>query len=115
MTILHIRICNGNFCTQTDRYPFDWRNPIGYFWAVALLSPMIFFEPIIILSDLFLAFGVCRFLTTFADDIKFEIKLFREQSEIKDDKIKLIEMFGNIVELHSTSKQLVRDKSNIFF
>lgn len=58
------------------------------------------------LCDLFLAFGVCCFLTTFADDIKSEIKLFDELSKIQDNQIKFIETFGSIVELHSTAKQL---------
>lgn len=92
--------------TSIDRIPFDWRNPLGYLFAAILLSPSIFYCPIVVFCDLFLAFGVCCHLIAFTHDIKSEIEEFHDQSKIDMNKSEFIKIFRDIVELHSTTKQL---------
>lgn len=88
------------------RFPFDWKNPVGYFWAATILSPCIFYCPVMVLCDIFFAFGVCCHLVAFTNDLNSEIEEFNEQSEINGNKTDFMNIFRSIVKFHSATKKL---------
>lgn len=95
-----------SICNLIGRFPFDWNNPVGYFWAATILSPCILYCPIMVLCDFFLAFGVCCHLVAFTDDLKLEIQKFHQQSKINGNNTDFLNIFLSIVKFHSTTKKL---------
>lgn len=87
------------FFSSLDRFPFDWRNPIGYFVAIALVTPAFYYAPLIIICDLFFVFGTCKLLATMANDIETELKTLKKLPELNRNIHKIMKM-------HSTFKQL---------
>lgn len=56
------------------RFPFEWRNPIGFIVAAILEALPIYYAPLLVLSDLFFVFGACKLLSTMADDVCTELR-----------------------------------------
>lgn len=82
------------------------------------MSPCVYFCPVMVFSELFLAFGVCCHLAAFAHDVQAEIQEFHEQTKTRGKTTRFSEIVRNIVELHSTTKQLSvppREYINIFY
>lgn len=59
--------------------------------------------PLTIISDLFFALGICEQLCALADDITMELPTLNDSSKIK-------EKLPKIIELHSTTKELIGDR-----
>lgn len=67
--------------------------------ALAFVAPSFYYDPLIIIGDMFFVFGTCKLLAAMIDDIETELQTLNEPQEINRSIHKVIEM-------HSTIKQL---------
>lgn len=93
-------------CILLHRFPFDWRNPIGYIFAILLEIPCSYYAPLVLIFDLFFAFGICKLLGAMADDIGTELQYLNKPHE-------LMKNIHKFIELQSTIKRLSESKFSI--
>lgn len=96
------------FCLHSVlfRFPFDWKNPLGYFVAVAfqyIATSLLFAFVSCMMSFEIGAFFMELLLT---NDIKSDLKLFNENAMVKDNRSLAFKRFGDFIENHWTLKQL---------
>lgn len=90
----------------SQRFPFDWKNPIGYYIAVSLQ----YFGAKMALSYVgcFLSFGVASFAFSIAvcRDLKYELNLIDGNVKIGKRRCQIFSKFMKFIDLHTNMKQL---------
>lgn len=89
-----------------NRFPFEWRDPIGYFVAVLLEAPTFYYAPLVFIFDLFFVFGICKLLAAFVYDIEAELQSLNKHPETNTNMY-------TIIKLYLTTKQLSHQKKQI--
>ena len=80
----------------TFRFPFDWKNPIGYLIAVGLQLIMVFIALHYVACFLTLAIGSVMFSLSIAEDIKDSLIFIDESAKSKQS---LPHMMKQLIEL----------------
>lgn len=94
-------------CIITLRFPFDWKNPLGYLVAFILICIINLNIVIFMMCNLCLGIEVYALITSFTKDIKYELSAF---SRMARSELNLSKRLFGIVHFHSTVKRF--DKSN---
>lgn len=83
--------------------PFDWKNPIGYFFGFAFQAATAFY--IDFLSPYHTSFiaGICLMLMTLAQDLKNDLLTI---NSLAKNRSKLLKNISSLVRFHSECKQL---------
>lgn len=94
------------------RFPYDWRNPFGYFVATMqvyiIFTFMLFFISVIIS----LGIGCYLFGITTANEIKSVFIIANKKLRLKSEHSLALKRFTELVELHSMAKQLSKLKTS---
>lgn len=88
------------------RFPIDWHNPIGYFFAVIWecivgLSVLLFLGCV----PLF-AFGAFLFALAFAKDFKGDLRMINEMAKAKQPNVNVLKKLNEFVRCYSNVAQL---------
>lgn len=94
-------------CIISLRFPFDWKNPLGYLVAFILICIINLNIVIFMMCNLCLGIEVYALITSFTKDIKYELSAF---SRMARSELNLSKRLFGIVHFHSTVKRF--DKSN---
>lgn len=102
---LHSKIC------VFSRFPFDWKNPVGYAIAVAFqcllsLHPMRFIA-------CFLSYGFSAFLFSISvgKDLKHDLNILNRQLKTEPFRCQILKKLIEFIDLHTSMKQLSEQKS----
>lgn len=93
--------------SRIDRYPFDWKNPVGFVLATILQVISMFYVNIIISAGLSTGVGVYLWALSMATDIKNNLKSINEAAKRKRKRRKLSKLLNVTIGYHSTSKRFV--------
>lgn len=91
-----------------SRFPFEWKNPIGFFFACCIQLPTIFNCVLQIFCDLTFAVAACWLVATFTDDVKAEIDSINQPNGTQRSNVGFTEKFYKLIEFHSMTKQYKR-------
>lgn len=92
--------------SNNKRYPFDWKNPIGYGIAMAfefLSGWCTFFVALAILK---FAIGIYLFVFSMVEDIKCDLESINRNAKFKKTRVEVVQQFSGIVQFHSKVMQL---------
>lgn len=90
---------------QIDRYPFDWRNPVGFVFATVLQTITMLYVNLLISTGLSAGVGVYMWAMSMAKDIKNNLNLINEIAKSKRKRSNLLKLLSVTVGYHSTSKK----------
>lgn len=102
----HWKIHQMPWLFRFQRFPFDWKNPLGYLVAVYLQHAMIKYMFILISLLTSLGSGAFMFCLTALDDITDCLKSVNGYAKTKGKQSKAIERIAQYIQLHSDIKQL---------
>lgn len=91
------------------RFPFDWKNPFGFFMATTLQYILASYGLFIGVCILALAIGVYLFGNAMSKCIKEILFAISEHSNAEIDRSVLLEQFIEFIQYHSRVKQLSRN------
>lgn len=98
----------------SQRFPFDWRNPIGYFIAVILqfelASSILEYEA----CSVCLSFACVLFIFSFAKDVKNHSRVIDENIKTEKSRRKVIEQLSDFIQF-TNLKELVGFEKNLLF
>lgn len=103
MVLICFRFCLPYF---NYRFPFDWRTPIGFVFAIILESFTILYANLLISCSLSSGVGVYMWGLTMTKDIKINLNSINEIVHSKNKRSKLSKRFNDTVHYHSVVKQL---------
>lgn len=88
------------------RFPFDWRNPIGY--LIALSSQFIADTYFFIFVACVIAFGlgIFLFLLAAAKDIKTDLRLLNKCAKITKNQLRSLKRLSDFIEFHLRLNEL---------
>lgn len=86
-------------CIILLRFPFDWKNPLGYLVAFILICIINLNIVIFMMCNLCLGIEVYALITSFTKDIKYELSAF---SRMARSELNLSKRLFGIVHFHST-------------
>lgn len=88
------------------RFPFDWKNPVGYFFAVTLqyISVVYFF----IFTECVIFFGVGCFVFELSatNDLKNDLAAINNSARKKKNKFQALSLVSDFIQSYSNLKQL---------
>lgn len=98
---------NSSFSIH-HRFPFDWRNPLGFLTAFVFIY--IFQMNIMFLITYCVSFEVCVyiFVTTFIKDIKNDLFTLSEMVKLDPSLTELQKQLSGFIQFHSKLKRFVR-------
>lgn len=88
----------GSF--NNKRFPFDWKNPIGYVVAIAyeyMGGVCTFFVAMAILKY---AIVVYFFLFSMIDDIKCDLESINRNAKKKKTRMEVVKQFSEMIQFH---------------
>lgn len=89
------------------RFPFDWKNPIGYLLAITVEYIILAYECFVVACILALAFGGYWFVITGTEEIQCILHLIDDKSQSKkNESNELKALFAEFVDMHAFTKQL---------
>lgn len=95
------------FSRLLKRVPFDWRNPIGYFFAVASECIIVGYEFITIACTLSFAIGVFWLTVSTIREIQHILHSINAKAQAKkNQRMKLKVLFSELIDTHVGIKQL---------
>lgn len=94
------------FECQMNRFPFEWRNPIGYLAVVASEYVVIVYIMKFVFSVLFFAMGNFMLAASATKCLKDELKLINENAASKRKRVLTLKLLTSFIRNHSTLKQL---------
>lgn len=94
------------FCFWTWRFPFDWKNPIGYSCAVILEYLMTACIANFVGSLAILGISTYLMGAAINKDIRRNLHSINDNTEIKKNRLIIIEQFSDFIQIHSMAKQL---------
>lgn len=94
------------YCTHFLRFPFDWRNPIGYLVALTLqyTANVRFFKLVACLVATGL--GAFSFELSMTTHVKTDLKLINESAKMKENRLSTLKRLSEFIEFHSRLKEL---------
>lgn len=95
---------------QNQRYPFDWKTPVGYVTCVLIQIITFYAVTSIFVIVLILIIGFCMFLTNFGNDLEenvFEMNKMTRQSSSAIEETKIKKRFIDIIQFHSDAREFV--------
>lgn len=104
--ISHETVFGIYFHEWNQRIPFDWHNPIGYYFAIIWQSVLTF--PVIIFFANMIPLGIGAFLfaLSFAEDWKVDLQILDEMVKTKQPKADIFKQVTEFVRSNSIMKQL---------
>lgn len=97
-------IFNEEFCLHF-RYPFEWKNPVGYLVAYIIqyigIGVMSFFVACCASAGV----GFAVFVMLFTKDIKVNLKTVNKKAKSKGDHTQLLMDFCDVIEMHALTKK----------
>lgn len=88
-----------------SRYPFNWKNPLGYLFAINVqyIAAIYCFT----FTSCLILFGIGAFLVevTMIADIKVDLKLIDEDALARTDRRMVLNRLGDFIRNHSTIKK----------
>lgn len=100
---------------SNDRYPFDWKTPIGYTLAATLQYTAVSVILFATSSTVVIQMGVISMLISMTKDIKHDLHAINKKSKIKDHQPDILHHFTELIQYHSDAKLLSEyDKLFIF-
>lgn len=95
------------------RYPFNWKTPIGYFFAYLIQTSTVFAGTAIFVCALISNIGFCTFGISFVEDIEECLQHLNDQVVSLQDKelshgesIEMKTNLATIIQLHADAKEL---------
>lgn len=88
------------------RLPFDWSNPIGYSFAMALQYVFIFNAAFTSICFVAFAIGTSLLLMTLTEDLKCDLNSLDKSIKLKENRVEIFKRFCQFVQFHSDAKQL---------
>lgn len=89
------------------RYPFDWKNPLGYLVAVTLQYIIIFHVFLLIFSAFSLGVGCFLLVISIMNQsMKSDLKLFNANAASDQNHLLTVKLVADFVEIHSFLKKL---------
>lgn len=100
-----------SFCKCIYRFPFDWRTPLGYVFAIIFVIIAGACTQIFISLILCFHVGFCWLIISFVKDITTDLNVLTNQGG--QSRKQLIKKFYEIMDLYSNVKQLSRDLTRL--
>lgn len=97
---------NYNSIFNIQRFPFDWRTPAGYIFAVATQYTLTLYLFMYAATALSTALGGCFVGKPTVKDIRISINLVNGIANFDGNRIQMIEQLSDFVEGHSCLLEL---------
>lgn len=94
------------FHTIFERFPFSWKDPIGYLIAFTLQSVSILDLFFFVSCCVSLGIGIYMVVTSLTEDIKIILNSINENAKFKRNRLKLSKEIYNALEFHATAMRL---------
>ena len=99
------------------RFPFDWKNPFGYF--IAVIFEYIVTVNAFILGSAMIPFGLGAFLIALAalEEARDDLKKINDSAKLKENQLETLTRLGNFTQIHGRLMQLStfsRELANYF-
>lgn len=93
-------------CNFVCRFPFDWKNPIGYTF-VSGFQYVISLDLLIgtLLAAIFLV-GSVKMLVLIPKDLNYDLESINIELKPRQNRVKVAKHFVNVIKFHSDVKQL---------
>lgn len=92
--------------TLNFRFPFDWKNPLGYFLAFTLQFLICTYLFILIACGFCIGIGVFMVLEPLIEDIKISLNSISDCVESKRKRSHISKQFSDAIHFYSVVKQL---------
>lgn len=93
-----------------QRFPFDWKNPFGYFVAIELLYLISSSALFIVGCVLAIGVGNLLFAIAMSKSLKVTLYSINQKAYDKSDRKCFVEQLIELIEFHSIVKQLSEKK-----
>lgn len=91
---------------QRERFPFDWRNPIGYMIAFAIEYLSFFCVVRVAVCLTTFIPGTFWILISITDDLKCDFNTVNELAKSEGSRLQITEKFYELISFQSDAKQL---------
>lgn len=93
---------------DTERFPFNWKNPIGYCVSVSLQIIVVLYPMRYLASFSTLALGAYLFAVSSVKVVTADIKASNDNTDLllKSPTFDIYRKFSELIDLHSDAKQL---------
>lgn len=88
------------------RFPFEWRDPIGYLIALLIEYIDAYYISRIGACNLVFIFGSCWFISVLTKDVELELSATNEHFKLSRNEIRLNQEIYQFIGLYETGKQL---------
>lgn len=103
-----IKILNSSKWFAIHRFPFNWKNPVGFLVAISIQYTITAYGLTFCACVFGLAVGCFLYVIALNKIIKASLFNFSQNTRAKIDQIILLEQLIEFIELHSGAKQLSR-------
>lgn len=86
------------------RFPFDWRNPVGFMIAMTTQYVMFLYGIKVPACVLALSIGSYLYSIALSKDVKGSLFMFKRNIQSKADQSLLLEQLAEFIDLHSNAK-----------
>lgn len=93
-------------CSSRCRYPFDWKNPYGYFFAFATQCVTMFYVNYLITIVLATGIGFYMLIMSLSNDIKSNLESINAMTKRKKNHLELLNHLKCSLHYHSNAMQL---------
>lgn len=87
------------------RFPFNWKNPMGYLIAYTLLLISVLNFIYFVTCCVTLGIGIFVFITSVATDLKNELIAFADRIKIEPNPMIMIKSLHDFIQFHSNGKR----------
>ena len=94
-----------NLFFKIRRFPFDWKNPLGFLLATSLEFVMLFFSSRYLACFLILGFGMFMYGLSFAKDMIAELHSINKWAKAKKSETNILKRLIEIVIMHTDMKR----------
>lgn len=88
------------------RFPFDWKNPVGYIAAIAALILLAEHMVLYIGCFLVLSLGSIIFEITLVKDLKHQLHSINKMAKHRKSRKDIYKTLSEFIEIHTRTKQL---------
>lgn len=96
------------------RFPFDWKNPVGFLIAISIQYTMFKYGSRICTCFFALSIGSQLYAIALSKAIKGSLLSINQNNQAKSDEPILLEQINEFIELHSNAQQLSKNESVAF-
>lgn len=98
--------------TTFARYPFDWRNPLGYLYAVAFQYIACVYVFTFLSCAIFFGIGAFLLAVSIIKVVRNDLKLFNENALADENRLLILKRLIDFIENHSAVKKLSVSSQN---